>query len=74
MATLDLEKIKKRRKEKNLTLSYMSEQLGFKNASNYQKYENGLYSFDANMLPILAKELDCNIEYFFTKNVAKIEK
>jgi len=71
MAKLDLAKIKQRRKEKNITLSYMSEQLGFKTASNYQKYESGVYSFDANMLPILAKELDCDIEYFFTQEVAK---
>lgn len=73
MAQLDLEKIKQRRLEKDKSLLYMSGKLGFKNASTYLKYERGDYSFDANMLPILAEELECNIEYFFTQKVAEIE-
>lgn len=52
----------------NITLIEMSELLGFKNASTYLKYENGDYSFKANMLPIMAKKLECNIEDFFCNN------
>lgn len=63
---LDLEKIKNRRIEKNLSLQYVSEQLGFKNASTYLKYENGDYAFRANMLPKLSQILEIDIENFFT--------
>lgn len=45
----------------------MAETLGFKNASTYLKYESGTYSFKAEMIPILAKILNCSIENFFEK-------
>ncbi|EAE2689122.1 XRE family transcriptional regulator, partial [Listeria monocytogenes] len=37
------------------------------------KYETGEYKIKAEMLPLLAKILKCNISNFFTKNVAKTE-
>ena len=43
----------------------MSTALGFKNASTYLKYENGDYTFKANMLPILAEKFNCKIDDFF---------
>lgn len=67
MQQLNLEKIKKRRLELNLTLKDMTKPLNLKTASNYQKYENGDYKLKAYMLPALAKALNVNIEYFFKK-------
>lgn len=72
-STLNLEFIRERRLEKGLTLQDMAESFGFKTATNYQKYEQGKYSFDANMLPVLSEKLDCKIEIFFAPKVAKTE-
>lgn len=73
MTKLDLDYIKNRRIELNITLQDMANNLGFKNSSTYLKYENGSYSFKAEHLPLLSKTLKCNLSDFFTKNVAKIE-
>ena len=62
---VNLKYIKERREKMDITLIEMSELLGFKNASTYLKYENGDYLFKANMLPLLSKKLNCNIEDFF---------
>lgn len=62
---INLNFIKKQREKNNITLIAMSEALGFKNASTYLKYENGDYTFRANMLPILAEKLNCTIDDFF---------
>lgn len=73
MDKLDLNYIKNRRIELNITLQEMAKCLGFKNSSTYLKYENGLYSFKAGQLPLLAKALECEISDFFSKIVAKME-
>lgn len=57
--------IKEKRKEKNITLQEMALYMGYKKASTYSNYENGIYSIKADMLPILANILDCKIEDFF---------
>lgn len=62
---LDLRFIKNKRTEKGIDLQYMSEQLGFKNASTYKKYEDGIYKMKAEMLPTLAKVLECEVSDFF---------
>lgn len=64
---LNLEFIKNRRYELGISQQKMAEKLGFKNASTYFKYETGIYSFKADMIPVLAKTLNCNIENFFKK-------
>ncbi|MDH6370583.1 transcriptional regulator with XRE-family HTH domain [Paenibacillus sp. PastF-3] len=74
MGNFNLEFIKKRRQELNLSLQEMAESLGFKNASTYMKYEDGTYLFKANHLPILANKLNANIEDFFAQNFAEIAK
>nr|DAM13492.1 MAG TPA: Helix-turn-helix XRE-family like protein [Caudoviricetes sp.] len=66
MRQLNLNFIKNKRIELNLSLQEVARELGFKNASNYLKYENGEYSFKADMLPKLANILGCKIENFFT--------
>lgn len=64
---IDLEYIKTKRQSKNISQQKMAEELGFKNASTYLKYESGEYAFKADMLPRLSQVLDDNIENFFTK-------
>ena len=71
--TLNLQFIKKRRLDLKLSMMNVSEELGFKNASTYLKYETGEYELKAEMLPTLANILECDIENFFTQDVAKIE-
>ncbi|SDX75203.1 helix-turn-helix domain-containing protein [Tepidimicrobium xylanilyticum] len=66
MTQLNLDYIKKKRLEMNLSLQDVANKLGFKNASTYLKYENGDYSFKADMLPKLAELYKCKIEDFFT--------
>ncbi len=65
MDVFNLDFIKKRRLEKNLTLKEMANALGFSNASVYWKYESGVYTFKAEMLPVLSKMLKCSISKFF---------
>ena len=64
---VNLDFLKQKRLEKGVSLMFMSEKLGFKNASSYMRYENGEYSLEANMLPILAEVLECDIQDFFYK-------
>ena len=67
MKTLDLEYIKNRRQELNLSQQYIANKLGFKNASTYLKYETGEYAIKAEMLPILSQVLKTDIKNFFIK-------
>lgn len=45
----------------------MATTLGLRDESNYFKYENGTYKLRADMLPTLAKKLQCKIDDFFYK-------
>lgn len=73
MKEINLFLIKKRRKEMRITLQEMAEVLGFKNASNYYKYEKGEYKFSAEHLPLIADKLKLKInEIFFTQTFAEI--
>lgn len=65
MKSFNRDYIKSRRLFLRITHKEMSVKLGFKNASNYLKYENGTYSFKAEILPVLAKILKCQIQDFF---------
>ena len=62
---LNLLFIKEKRTSLGLTHQKLAEQLAFKNASTYFKYENGTYSFKADHLPKLANILECNINDLF---------
>lgn len=73
MNKLNLTFIKSMRKKRGLTLQVMAEYLGFSNSSVYYKYENGTYSFKAEILPALAKILQCSINDFFNENSSKTE-
>ncbi|HLR65553.1 MAG TPA: helix-turn-helix transcriptional regulator [Virgibacillus sp.] len=62
---LNLDFIKQRRRQLRLTNQEMAEELSFKNASTYFKYENGTYIFKASHLPILADLFQCSMDDFF---------
>ncbi|EAD4096380.1 XRE family transcriptional regulator [Listeria monocytogenes] len=70
---IDLKYIREKREFLGFSQKDMAAKLGFKNASTYLKYETGEYKIKAEMLPLLAKILKCNISNFFTKNVSEIE-
>lgn len=65
MSKINLELIKSRRLEKKISLQKMAELLGFRNASNYYKYESGDYSFNAGHLPVIAEKLDLQVSDIF---------
>ncbi|MBT2626132.1 XRE family transcriptional regulator [Bacillus atrophaeus] len=73
MKQLNLIFIKSRRKELRITLLEMGKQLGLKTGSSYLKYEQGVYAFRAEQLPILAQNLQCEIADFFAENVSDLE-
>lgn len=56
-----------RRKQLNFSQVHMAQVLGFANASVYHKYETGEYKLKAEMLPMLAKALKCDVKKFFTQ-------
>ena len=62
---LNLDYIVARRKELGLKQDDMAKRLGMAGAPDYSKYENGVYKIKAEMIPTLAKALDCPIENFF---------
>ena len=66
MTKFDLTFIKDRRKELGITSEAMAQALGFKNTSTYWKHENGRHKFKADMIPTLAKILQCEPQNFFT--------
>ena len=65
MLEFNLEFIKTRRKELGITSTEMAQALGFKNPSTYWKHENGRHKFKAEMIPSLAKILQCEPQNFF---------
>jgi transcriptional regulator with XRE-family HTH domain len=71
MQTLNLEFIKSKRLSMEISLQMMAENLGFKNASTYLKYENGTYAFKADHLPVLSVVLNCSINNFFEQKISK---
>lgn len=66
MAKFNLDFIKSRRQQLGLSIADVSEFMGFKNSSVYWKHENGVHKFKAEMLPLLAKILQCEPKNFFT--------
>jgi hypothetical protein len=43
----------------------MAEKLGMGGAPDYSKYENGVYKWNAEDMPKVAKALECPIENLF---------
>lgn len=74
MVDINLEIIKSKRKQLNISQNEMAEILGFKSASTYYKYESGEYSLKANMLPIISKTLKIPMKKFFVYESSKTEQ
>jgi len=53
----------------------MALEFGFRSASTYKKYEDGIYTFKAKHLPVLAKKLQCQISdlYLSCQSISKKE-
>jgi transcriptional regulator with XRE-family HTH domain len=65
MPTFNLAFIKKRRTDLELSCGEVAEKLGM-SISTYNRYENGHYKLNAEVLPMLAKVLKCKIKNFYT--------
>ena len=65
MQEINLALIKQRRKEMRLTTQEMADLIGLKTAANYWKYENGVYKFKAEHIPVVAKKLKLNMNQIF---------
>jgi len=63
--TVNLNYISKRRKELGFTQSVMAAKLGMKSAPAYNKYEKGIYKFNADIIPLLVKTLRCEMSDIF---------
>lgn len=63
---LNLDYIATRRKELGLKQEDMAARLGMAGAPDYNKYENGVYKLKAEMVPSLARALECPIEKIFS--------
>lgn len=70
---VDLEKIKRLRKEANISLEKMSELLGYDSPNGYYYLETGRIKFPADKLAIVANALKIPIDQlFFDDKVAKM--
>lgn len=69
--TVNLDEIKRLRKNQNISLQTAAIAIGLKSADQYYRRENGEYNFAAVELPALAKLLGASITDFFTSNVEK---
>lgn len=65
MQKVDLNKIKKIRKEKGLTQGYMANKLGYKTPIGYHYLESGRCQIKADHLAVIAKELDAEVKDLF---------
>lgn len=62
---LNLPYIAARRKKLGLTQGQMARELGMNSAPAYNKYEKGVYKFNAEIIPSLIKTLKCDISDIF---------
>nr|BDD46662.1 hypothetical protein 5 [Bacillales bacterium] len=72
---VDLLKVKRLRKQKNISLEEMAKKLGYESANGYYYLENGRGKFPAEKLILVADILDVPIEQlFFEDKIAKMAK
>lgn len=65
MFKVNIDFIKKRRQEMKLTQLEMAKKLGLKSAPSYLMYEKGSYEFKAEMMPIIADVLGCDLKELY---------
>jgi len=73
MQELNLERVKRLREERGYSQQQMADMLGMKDKSNYNRYEKGIYVFNADFVPKLAAVLEVPMEYLFTLKVTDLE-
>jgi transcriptional regulator with XRE-family HTH domain len=73
MPKLNLEFIRKRREKLGFTQADMAPMLGMKSKADYSRYENGVYTFDSNHVPLIAAALQVGLDDLYTQKVTKIE-
>ena len=66
MPKINLKFIKQRREELGITQGQMAKELGLSTSSGYNHYENGNRRLTANLIPIIARVLQCSIEELYT--------
>lgn len=66
---VNLPLIKKKRKEKDLSINQMASFLNLSNASQYWKRENGDYNFKPIELPVVSRELEIPFDSLFLSNL-----
>jgi len=66
---IDLEKMKRLRKSKKISLDAMSRRLGYKSPNGYYYKESGRCAIDAEELPVIAEILGVSTsELYITNN------
>lgn len=63
--TINLDYIAQRRKSLGFTQGTMAQKLGMSSAPAYNKYERGIYKFNADIIPLLVKTLQCELSDIF---------
>ena len=62
---INLDYIVRRRKALGFTQSDMANKLRMNSAPAYNKYEKGIYKFNAEIIPLLAETLQCEFKDIF---------
>ena len=65
MSVVNLAYIASKRKLLGLTQKDLAKKIGIKSAPAYNKYEKGIYKFDADYIPLLANALKCDVKEIF---------
>ena len=63
--TVNVDYIATRRKELGLTQEELAKKLGMNSAPAYNKYEKGIYKFNADVIPALLEALQCRFDDIF---------
>gem|GEM_PF-4651631 len=71
MTSINLDNIRKLRKENRLSQGKMALVLGMNSLYPYHRKESGKQAFTAEELIVLSRFFNVNIEYFFEEQVAK---
>lgn len=72
MRWVDLEKIRRLRKQKKLTQLYMAHKLGYKTDIGYHYLETGRCKIKAEQLDVIAVELGVTTEDLYTSDATNV--
>lgn len=74
MYTVNLNLIRKKREEMNISKAEMARRIGLSYTEKYSRRESGMYEFQANEIPLLSDILDIPYKKIFKEINAKIAK